>query len=71
MGRIVAGLLAALLWVAGTVHDAAAQGQPQYPLTRIAFGSCADEELPQPNWGAVLAYRPDLFLFTGTMSMET
>ena len=35
------------------------------PLTRIAFGSCADEERPQPIWNAILAYRPDLFLFVG------
>ena len=41
-----------------------AQGTPA-PLTRIAFGSCADEEKPQPIWGAVMAYRPELFLFTG------
>jgi alkaline phosphatase D len=41
-----------------------AQGAPA-PLTRIAFGSCADEEKPQPIWDAVLAYRPELFLFTG------
>jgi alkaline phosphatase D len=34
-------------------------------VTRIAFGSCADEEKPQPIWDAVLAYRPDLFLFAG------
>jgi alkaline phosphatase D len=40
-----------------------AQGAP--PLTRIAFGSCADEEKPQPIWDAVLRYRPDLFLFAG------
>ncbi len=43
---------------------ALAQGAPP-PLTRIAFGSCADEEKPQPIWDAVLAYRPELFLFTG------
>lgn len=34
-------------------------------VMRIAFGSCADEERPQPIWGAILAYRPDLFLFAG------
>lgn len=34
-------------------------------ITRIAFGSCADEELPQPIWDAILAADPDLFLFTG------
>jgi alkaline phosphatase D len=41
-----------------------AQDTPS-PLTRIAFGSCADEEKPQPIWDAVLAYQPQLFLFAG------
>ncbi|GEO15121.1 alkaline phosphatase D family protein [Microvirga aerophila] len=35
------------------------------PLLRIAFGSCADEEKPQPIWDAILMYRPQLFLFAG------
>ena len=34
-------------------------------LTRIAFGSCSDEELAQPIWKAVAAADPDLFLFMG------
>ena len=34
-------------------------------LTRIAFGSCADEEFPQPIWKAIAAADPDLFLFMG------
>ena len=42
---------------------AGAQSRP--PLTRIAFGSCADQARPQPIWDAVLAYRPNLFIFTG------
>jgi alkaline phosphatase D len=37
----------------------------QEPLTRIAFGSCADQERPQPVWRGVLGYRPELFLFAG------
>src|SRR5260221_8258093 len=41
----------------------AAQGRP--PLSRIAFGSCADQAKPQPIWEAILAYRPDLFIFAG------
>ena len=41
-----------------------AQDTPS-PFTRIAFGSCADEEKPQPIWGAVLSYQPQLFLFAG------
>ena len=39
----------------------AAQGRP--PLSRIAFGSCADQAKPQPIWDAILAYRPELFIF--------
>ncbi len=34
-------------------------------LQRIAFGSCADQRLPQPIWRAVLAFQPDLFIFAG------
>jgi|FEC22Drversion2_1045045.scaffolds.fasta_scaffold00844_1 alkaline phosphatase D len=40
-----------------------AQDRP--PLTRIAFGSCADQDKPQPIWDAILAYHPDLFIFMG------
>lgn len=57
--RIALALLLALL-----ASPAAAQA-PSSTLTRIAFGSCADEEKPQPIWDAVLAYRPQLFLFAG------
>jgi alkaline phosphatase D len=34
-------------------------------LTRIAFGSCAHQDKPQPIWDAVLDYQPELFIFTG------
>ncbi len=34
-------------------------------LTRIAFGSCAKSDKPQPIWDAVLAAEPDLFIFLG------
>ena len=37
----------------------------EVPLTRIAFGSCSHQQKPQPIWDAVLAYRPQLFVFTG------
>lgn len=35
------------------------------PLRRIAFGSCADQKLPQPIWDTVLADKPDLVIFGG------
>ena len=35
------------------------------PLSRIAFGSCANQDRPQPIWEAVVATKPELFLFIG------
>src|SRR5262245_34239451 len=35
------------------------------PLKRIAFGSCASQEKDQPIWDAVVAAKPELFLFLG------
>lgn len=39
--------------------------QDDTALTRIAFGSCFDQNRPQPIAEAVQAYRPDLFVFLG------
>lgn len=33
--------------------------------SRIAFGSCAHQDKPQPIWEAVLAAEPELFIFLG------
>jgi alkaline phosphatase D len=35
------------------------------PLSRIAFGSCASQEQPQPIWDVVRASRPQLLLLLG------
>jgi alkaline phosphatase D len=35
------------------------------PLTRIAFGSCAQQERDQPIWDTIVQTKPDLFLFAG------
>jgi len=34
-------------------------------LTRVAFGSCALQDLPQPFWDTLTGLNPDLFLMTG------
>jgi alkaline phosphatase D len=44
---------------------AANAGADEKPLSRIAFGSCAEQHRPQPIWDAVVAARPELFLFLG------
>jgi alkaline phosphatase D len=52
--------LVALILLALPVLAAAAE-----PLRRIAFGSCASQERPQPIWDAVIATKPEVFLFLG------
>ncbi len=52
----------------GAGLTAAASGSAsaqQRPFSRIAFGSCAHQDFPQPIWEAVLHYRPDLYIFAG------
>lgn len=34
-------------------------------ITRLAFGSCAKQDQPQPVWDAIVAGRPEVFLFLG------
>ena len=50
---------------AAALMPAGLAAQDRAPLSRIAFGSCADQAKPQPIWDAILAYRPDLFIFAG------
>jgi len=35
------------------------------PLSRIAFGSCAGQEKPQPIWDSILAQKPELMILLG------
>ena len=37
----------------------------QPPLSRVAFGSCARQNEPQPIWEAIVAKQPQLFLMIG------
>ena len=34
-------------------------------LSRVAFGSCIDQNRPQPIWSAITAVAPELFIFGG------
>lgn len=38
---------------------------PDTTLTRIAFGSCLDEEKPPPRWETIIDRNPDLFMMIG------
>ncbi|MBM3801081.1 MAG: alkaline phosphatase family protein [Acidimicrobiia bacterium] len=41
------------------------EADPRQPLKRIAFGSCAKQDQPQPIWDQIVRTQPDLFLFIG------
>ena len=41
------------------------RAEDQTPLSRIAFGSCAKQENPQPIWDAIIETQPQLFVFLG------
>lgn len=53
------------LMAAAALAPAGLRAQARPPLSRIAFGSCADQAKPQPVWDAILAYRPEFFIFAG------
>jgi len=38
---------------------------PTTVRSRIVFGSCVHQDKPQPFWDAVIAAKPDLFIFAG------
>jgi alkaline phosphatase D len=55
-------IIALLMILAAVAASATAADKP---LSRIAFGSCAEQHRPQPIWDAVVAARPEAFLFLG------
>lgn len=55
----------AILLAAALLRPAGAAPTDEPPISRIAFGSCLGQDLPQPIWEPVLSARPDLFVFLG------
>ena len=59
-------LPAALLLVAALLPAGRSQDlDPNRPLTRIAFGSCADQDRPLPIFDTIAAAKPELLLMIG------
>jgi alkaline phosphatase D len=63
---LLASSVAASAWIAGCA-SAPTTGPALAPSTklRIAFGSCIDQNKPQPIWDTILASKPDMFIFGG------
>lgn len=55
----------AALAVFAPLHASRAELRDDRLLQRIAFGSCSNENVPQPIWDPLIAADPDLFLFVG------
>lgn len=47
------------------VAAASAPAQSEVPLSRVAFGSCNRENLPQPLWPLIARREPQLFIWLG------
>ncbi len=47
------------------VTTAAAKAEDVIVIERLAFGSCSDQERPQPIWDTIAAFEPQLFLHLG------
>ncbi|MBI2804710.1 MAG: alkaline phosphatase family protein [Planctomycetes bacterium] len=62
MNRIIAALFTCLI-VASLGKSARAD--EKLVLARIAFGSCARQDKPQPIWDAIVAVKPQLYLALG------
>lgn len=62
---VLASSLLALAACAGPSAGTAPRADANAPVTRIAFGSCSRETLPQPLWRQVAAARPDVWVWLG------
>jgi alkaline phosphatase D len=60
-----ATVAAALACACPIVASGEAADDPEKVLARIAFGSCAHQDQPQPIWDTVAGAEPDLFIFLG------
>ncbi|CAM8977750.1 unnamed protein product [Rhodiola kirilowii] len=55
----VSGVLLALLLLSASARE------EERIVSRIAFGSCANQSAPQPIWDAINGFNPQLFIWLG------
>jgi alkaline phosphatase D len=65
MKKLLSATLSGLAMLAVLGAGPTAPAGEEKPLSRLAFGSCLGQDLPQPIWSRVLAARPDAFVFLG------
>ncbi|EFJ07669.1 hypothetical protein SELMODRAFT_185926 [Selaginella moellendorffii] len=59
------GMLARLFYVLLLFLFSRIGGAELPVVSRIAFGSCAHQDVPQPIWSAVLDFKPEVFIWLG------
>eukprot|EP01135_Chromosphaera_perkinsii_P010615 Nk52_evm15s2192 gene=Nk52_evmTU15s2192 len=64
-GVLVCVVTVLILALGVTLADEVAELDPETEVSKIAFGSCNKQYLPQPVWPAIQDYAPDLFMWTG------
>ncbi|XP_050214871.1 uncharacterized protein LOC126665966 [Mercurialis annua] len=54
-----------LLILSGAISSPKAEVETEQLVTRIAFGSCANQSAPQPIWKAINEFDPQVFIWLG------
>lgn len=58
-------LFLSIVLLIGLSAKTRAQYSDQKPITKIAFGSCNKQDVPQPLWNPIINDRPDLWIWMG------
>ncbi|KAG6591176.1 hypothetical protein SDJN03_13522, partial [Cucurbita argyrosperma subsp. sororia] len=63
---IVTGVaVAGFLFSSSSASQLDQQKEPQPVVSRIAFGSCANQDTPQPIWNSIVNFDPQVFIWLG------
>ncbi|KAB2634034.1 hypothetical protein D8674_043041 [Pyrus ussuriensis x Pyrus communis] len=52
-------------WLTAAAVEVAAESAHHHLVTRIGFGSCANQGAPQPIWNAIIDFDPQVFIWLG------
>ncbi|KAK8466981.1 hypothetical protein PHAVU_008G212600 [Phaseolus vulgaris] len=58
-------VLIGMVSVTVTVTSSDSHEKQEQEVSRIAFGSCSNQNAPQPIWDAVVDFRPQIFIWLG------
>eukprot|EP01083_Nonionella_stella_P159478 520251_1 len=65
MSRLLRRYIILLLYRISLVVCATITSTKRNSISKIAFGSCNQQDRPQPLWDAIIADKPDLFVWLG------